>query len=160
MAFSALAVAVMLNGMAAPLFSLILAAGMPAISLTMNVTGFVILAPLTYVLVGRFGLAGAAAAWLIFNCAYYVIVPWVLARRLPLVDVKRFYLRDTLPYALLAIAFFGAGRYFTQGLGVYPTLGIALACGCCYLLVAVALSPALRQVARDSSALVTRRSAA
>jgi len=76
---SILAVAMMLNGVMAPVFSLVLAAGYTQISLAMNVVGFVLLVPATFLLVERFGLAGAATAWLGFNLAYYAIVPGWLA---------------------------------------------------------------------------------
>jgi O-antigen/teichoic acid export membrane protein len=158
-ALSILAAAMMLNGMMSPVFSLILAAGVPIISLYMNAAGFVVLVPLTYFLVKVYGLAGAASAALLFNCAYYLVVPWVLASKLPLVEVGRFYVRDTLPYALLAITAFGAGKYLSAGFGIYATLAVATLSGFLYLLVAMTVSSGLRRMARDSVTLLARRRA-
>lgn len=144
---SILAAAMMFNGAMAPVFSLVLATGFTRISLVMNVAGFAVLVPATFLLVERFGLAGAATAWLGFNLAYYAVVPGWLARHWPHLPLRRFYLADSAPFMLASCATCGVFSWLAGGLGSVPRLGVAVLAGLCSVGLGLLLSPALRQLA-------------
>jgi O-antigen/teichoic acid export membrane protein len=144
---SILAAAMMFNGVMAPVFSLVLATGYTQISLAMNAAGFVVLVPATFLLVERFGLPGAAMAWLGFNLAYYAIVPGWLARLWPFLSLRRFYLVDSAPFLLVSCATCSAFSWLAAGLGPYPRIGVAMLAGVCSLGLGLLISPPLRQLA-------------
>lgn len=110
-ALSILAGGMMLNSMMSVPFSLQLAAGLTMLPLMTNGIALVIMAPLILVLTRSHGLAGAASAWLIGNCLYYVIVPPFMFRRVLRGHLYTWLTRDTLPFLASGIGTFGAARY-------------------------------------------------
>ena len=143
---SILAAAMMFNGVMAPVLSLILATGYTQISLAMNAAGFVLLVPATFLLVERFGLDGAAAAWLGFNLAYYAIVPGWLARLWPAMSLRRFYFADSAPFLLVASACCWLFSWLTLDLGPPLRVGIAFLACLSSIGVGFLLSPPLRRL--------------
>lgn len=154
MTLSITALAMMFNGMMSAPFSLILASGHTRISLYMNGLGLLCLGPATYFLVKAYGMTGAATAWLIFNVIYYLVAPAALARKIPELNLKRFYLEDTLPFGLLSAAIFGLGRWLSAGQGTYLSLAAACACGCIYLAAGLLISTNLRHMAATAPGVV------
>lgn len=146
-ALSLIAAAMMLNGMMSAPFMMILATGFTRISLYMNGIGLAVLAPATYFLTKKYGIAGAAGAWLIFNVAYFSFVPRALARKLPELSLWRFYVEDVLPFMGLGIATFGVGRWLSAGHGNYIGLGAGIVSGLVYLALGLSISPNLRHMA-------------
>jgi O-antigen/teichoic acid export membrane protein len=140
-----LSAAMMLNGVMAPVFSMILATGYTRISLAMNAVGFVVLIPLTLFLVSRQGLTGAACAWLGYNLAYYGTVPAMLARRWGGLGLSRFYLQDSLPFVLTSLVVCGAGSWFAHDAPPLVRLAMAFLAVGLSVAAAVALSAPLRQ---------------
>jgi O-antigen/teichoic acid export membrane protein len=150
---SILASAMMFNGIMAPVFSLILATGYTQISLLMNAAGLAVLIPGTIYLVGAFGLAGAAMAWLGFNVAYYLIVPGWLARRWPHLSLRSFYLEDSAPFLVSSVGIVAVFSWLSAGMGPYARLGVAVAAGCACLGAGLALSAPLREMAMTTLGL-------
>lgn len=134
-ALSILSAAMMLNGMMAPVFSLLLALGQTRIPLVMNAAGLVLLIPATLWLVRHHGLAGGATAWLAFNLAYYVVVPAWLSRRWQGFALGRFYVSDTLPFVVLSIGASALTSFVTAGWNSYARI-VAAAIACAAVLAA------------------------
>jgi O-antigen/teichoic acid export membrane protein len=86
------------------------AAGMTSIAMGVNVLGSLFLLPFMYLVIERFGIAGAGITWLIFNLLYYLIAPHVMHRRILPGHQTKWIFKDTLSFLLLAWALMG-GAY-------------------------------------------------
>jgi O-antigen/teichoic acid export membrane protein len=107
------ALAMIFNSMMSVPFMLQLAAGLTWLPLCTNALGAVVLAPMTYWMVLKFGIAGGALAWLTFNVLYYAIVPQILFRHVLQGHKRDWFLRDTLPFIVMSLLIFGGTSYLT-----------------------------------------------
>jgi O-antigen/teichoic acid export membrane protein len=144
---SVLSAAMMLNGVMAPVFSMILASGYTRISLTMNAAGLAALVPATLWLVDQRGLTGAAVAWLGFNLAYYLIVPTMLARRWRGFSLAPFYLQDSLPFIATSLLVCASCDWLAHGQTAIVRLVVAVLAGGLSLLAGITISLPLREFA-------------
>jgi O-antigen/teichoic acid export membrane protein len=126
---SVLAFAMLLNSSMQVPYALLLAAGRTRISLWINGLGVAILAPLLVVLVREHGIVGGGVAWALFNLAYFFVAPALLHRSVLRGHLRRWLLRDILPFYALAAACYGgaawAGRGDTAGWKPFLLLGAA-----------------------------------
>jgi O-antigen/teichoic acid export membrane protein len=106
-----LAFAMLLNLCMQIPFALQLAAGNTSLPLWTNGLAVVILAPVIVELVRRYGIAGGALAWAVFNVLYYLIVPAIMHRRILPGHWRAWLGRDTLPFLALATACYGAAAW-------------------------------------------------
>jgi O-antigen/teichoic acid export membrane protein len=104
---SILAFAALLNSIMQLPFMLQMAAGIMWISLWNNAINLVILAPLMYFLISRYGVSGAGISWALFNLLYYLIVPHIMHRHILPSEKTGWFLKDTLPLILLGSLPFG-----------------------------------------------------
>lgn len=136
-ALAILAAAMMFNSLMGVPFSLLLAAGLTRVPLAMNAAGALLLTPLTYVLVLRHGITGAAAGWLLFNVLYFLIVPFVMFRHVLQGEYRTWLTRDTFPFVVSALACFGAARWVAGGAAMTVRAGLAAAAMLLYLALVV-----------------------
>lgn len=86
-----------INALVNPPFALRLAAGSLRPVVILNILATLLMAPLAWVLIDRFGMPGGAAAWLVINLLYLLVgVPFMHAGILP-GETPRWMLRDVLP---------------------------------------------------------------
>lgn len=104
---SLLAVAYIFNTMVNLLWRLQLAHGVAWLMVVSNAIALLLLLPTMYVLVGKYGINGAGAGWLIINLMYYFLMPhWMHKRILP-THKWRWYFYDTSFFLLLSWFMFG-----------------------------------------------------
>ena len=115
-----LASALLLNAMMQVPNALQLAAGLTWLPLTHNGISVLVLTPITYVLVSRFGILGAGFSWAIFNGSYYFVIPHIIHRHVMRGHLARWIGRDTMLYALGGIAAVGTTALLTQGVAGSP----------------------------------------
>jgi O-antigen/teichoic acid export membrane protein len=133
---SVLALAALINSMMQVPYALQLASGIVWLPFWTNAIGVLVLTPLTYVCVTRFGIAGAGIAWASFNVMYYGLVPRIMHRHVLRGHLREWVLRDTLPFAVLALSLFGVAYALVHTLpGGWALAGIAGAAAA-YFLVA------------------------
>jgi O-antigen/teichoic acid export membrane protein len=113
---SVLAVGTMLNGFMNVPYMLQLASGWSSFAARMNFVALIIMVPTIVGLISRFGMIGAAYAWILLNAGYIVFAIPLMHRRL-LADEKWFwYLRDLLlPVLGAGSALLVAGPFFPIG---------------------------------------------
>ncbi len=136
-------------------YALQLATGWTRLTLIKNVIAIALLAPLLYVWIGRFGAAGAAAAWFVLNLGYVLFEIPFMHRRLLRGHAVRWYVRDVGAPLLAASLSAGTLRGLVpspRGLAaqaalVGGALVIAFASAC-------ALSPAGRGALRRTVAVM------
>lgn len=112
---SVLAFAMLLNSSMQVPYALLLAAGLTRISLWINGLGVAILAPLLVVLVRAYGIVGGGVAWALFNLVYFLVAPVLLHRTVLRGHLRRWLLRDTLPFYALAAACYGGAAWVGRG---------------------------------------------
>jgi O-antigen/teichoic acid export membrane protein len=110
-ALSTLAFAMLLNACMQVPYALLLAAGLTRISLWINGLGVAALAPLLVVLVRTWGIAGAGAAWAIFNLGYFLAAPPLLHRRVLKGHLLPWLVGDILPFLAAAALCYGTGAW-------------------------------------------------
>jgi len=104
---SLLTVGTALNGVASLPYALQLAYGWTQLSLVVNTTATLLLAPLIYFMSIRYGGVGAATVWVILNSLYILVVLYLMHRRLLQGELGRWYHRD-VGQPLIAVATIGA----------------------------------------------------
>lgn len=102
--FAVFGFANLLNAMMQVPFSLQLAAGITRIALWSNAVSVVLLLPVMYILIRRFGIAGAGISWALFNTMYYLVIPHVMHRYVLPGHMARWFWRDTLPFMVVSMA--------------------------------------------------------
>lgn len=123
-ATSLLALGSIANALVALPYALQLAHGWTTLSFWKNVVALIVLLPSLYWLVGKFGLAGAAAAWLCLNIGYYLLEIPLMHRRILRNEMGSWYAIDTgLPLICCAAAVVTLG---TEGGGGGTRLDAAL----------------------------------
>lgn len=144
-----LAVANVLNAMMQVPFALQLAAGITWIAIVNNLISVVCLLPLMYALISRLGLGGAGVAWVLFNTAYFLIVPHVMHRYVLVGHARRWFLADTLPF-LIAATLVTAAIRIVRDSGADPLVVVicAIVGAAIYASVALKASPELRSLSR------------
>ncbi len=86
-----------INALVNPPFALRLATGSLRPVVILNIVATLLMAPLAWILVDRFGMAGGASAWVVINLLYLLVgVPFMHAGILPR-ETPRWLLRDVLP---------------------------------------------------------------
>lgn len=155
-ALALLAAALLFNTMMSVPFSLLLASGLTWVPLAMNGVGAAMLAPLTYWLVKTDGITGAAVAWLVFNLANYLIVPPIMFRRVLVGEYRAWLFRDTLPFVIVPLVCFGAGRWLSQGGSLLLKGGCVVVASLVYAGVLFALNPALRKTILSVRTILAR----
>ncbi len=126
-------------------FALQLAVGLTWLPLRMNGIGAALMIPVTVVTVSRYGISGAALGWLMFNIAYYLVLPNVLFRHVLVGERWRWVFRDTLPFMTAGVLSFGLADYATfQNIEASPRYGAAMAGCAAYACVSLAWSSDLR----------------
>lgn len=145
---SVLAVAALFNSMMQMPFMLQLAAGITWISLWNNAINLIVLAPLMYFLISRYGVSGAGITWALFNILYYLIVPHIMHRYILPKEKLSWFLRDTLFLALLGVLPFGIIYIF--GYTSITILFIEIVIGSvCYLVAVLLFYPVIRMLVLD-----------
>ena len=102
--------AALFNAMMAIPFMLQLATGMTWLPLYNNGIALLVITPLLYFFVLHFGIGGGALAWLLYNIAYFSILPHFMFRHVLAGEKRRWYFEDTLPFMIFALAVFFAVR--------------------------------------------------
>jgi O-antigen/teichoic acid export membrane protein len=122
-----------------------LAHGIVWIALGFNSISAVVLVPVMYLLISRYGLQGAGIGILLFNLFYYLIVPHIMHRQILPAEKWRWILGDTLSFLVLGAFFYGAAYWLSQGsqkLGVLALL--VSSASLLYALGCLAMHPLLR----------------
>lgn len=108
-------------------YALVLANGWTSLSLKMNCINILLLIPLLYVLVTRYGTIGAGISWFILNSIYMLFFMYFMHQRLLQNEKWNWYLFDILLPALGAIvpvaALWCLGLGESTRLGFVPKLG-------------------------------------
>lgn len=148
--FAVFGFANLLNALMQVPFALQLAAGITWIAIMNNAISVVLLLPFMYLLIQRFGIAGAGLCWAIFNTIYFLLIPHVMHRYVLPGHARQWFLRDTLPFIFVALPI-GAAMRVVRDSGARPLLfGLsAIAGALLYGVVAVALSDVVRSTFRD-----------
>jgi O-antigen/teichoic acid export membrane protein len=134
-----LAAASALHGIMFVPYALTLARGAAGIALRINIVLLLALVPLMTALAARYGVEGAALAWLVVHVAYVVFGGWFTHRSLVPDLALRWLAEDVVFPALLACALGFAGKLLLSGplRGASPYTELmfaALLCGCGWLL--------------------------
>lgn len=142
---SVLAFAGMLNSIMQFPYALQLASGLTWVALWNNGLSVIALAPLTFILVSRFGIVGGGIAWAIFNISYYLVIPQVMHRYILPGHKRAWILNDTLPFIILGLSVFGIAYVIATYIGniwlVYLTITLAFLL---YFFLCLFLFPSLR----------------
>jgi O-antigen/teichoic acid export membrane protein len=141
-----LSVALLLNATLQVPYCMQLAYGLSWIGTVTTGAGLVVVTPLMLFLVGRYGMAGGASAWLILNVGCFAAVPWLLARHVPAAGARRFYLVDTLPFASGAMGACGLVWIMARWLPTAAWLAGAVALALGYVAVSLMCYSALRNL--------------
>jgi O-antigen/teichoic acid export membrane protein len=107
MALSLMAIAAMLNSVMQSSYILQLASGLQRIALFNNIISCLLITPLTYYLVFKYGINGGALSWSIYNVVYFSIIPNITHRHILKGHLRRWYTRDTIPFMVLAVVLTG-----------------------------------------------------
>jgi O-antigen/teichoic acid export membrane protein len=122
LAMSLLAIGNMLHAMLNVPYQLILASGHTWISIAVNAIAIVVLVPLMIVLIPKWGTAGAATAWLIWNIFGFLAMPWLLHRVVLQGHKADWYFRDTLPFLVTGLVCFSVGAFLAAHVSPGPGL--------------------------------------
>lgn len=114
---SLITVGTALNGLTSVASYLQSAAGWPGLILRTNFVLALVLVPMLWVLVPRFGPIGAAAVWIIINGAYLVFTVPIMHRRLLRGELGRWYFADLLlPVVAVSVVAIPARLLMPMGL--------------------------------------------
>jgi O-antigen/teichoic acid export membrane protein len=142
-----LGLAALFNGMMAVPFALQLATGMTWLPLANNGIALIVMGPVIYVLVTRFGIAGGSIAWLLFNILYYTILPQFMFRHVLRSHKKTWYFRDTLPFMGLAMGLAAGVKFWCDGLeSIYFQAAVAALGAGVYLAAGIGFSRTLQSM--------------
>ncbi len=100
-----------LNGLTALTYALQLSHGWTGIGLRINIFLIIFLGPSIYLMASHYGALGGAAAWLILNCVYAVVVVPFTHRRLLRGEARRWYIEDIAPPFIATLVVTGLGRW-------------------------------------------------
>lgn len=147
---SILSLAAIFNSMMQIPFMLQLAAGITWITLWNMAINLIVLTPLMYILINRFGVAGAGISWAVYNFFYYTIVPHIMYRHVLHEEKKSWYFKDTLPFIVLGLVIFGVVYLAQPSIHTKAFLFLSILIGCLVYLVSTAmLFPAIRWAILD-----------
>ncbi|MEW6083517.1 MAG: oligosaccharide flippase family protein [Chloroflexota bacterium] len=145
---SILAVAALFNSMMQLPFMLQLAAGITWISLWNNFINLIVLAPIMYFLISRYGVAGAGISWALFNLLYFLVVPHVMHRHVLPNEKVSWFLKDTL-----FLIFLGTLPFVVIHMVGYKSLAMLffeiMLSGIFYLVIVLLFYPAIRMAVKD-----------
>lgn len=144
---SLITVGTTLNGLTSVAAYLQSAAGWPGLILRTNFILALLLVPMLWVVVPRFGPIGAAAVWIIINAAYLVSTVPIMHRRLLCGELGRWYLADLL-LPLIAVASVGLPARLLMPVGL-STFGQLVFLGCVWATAvasAMVVTPAMKPV--------------
>ncbi len=145
---SILAFAALFNSMMQLPFMLQLAAGITWISLWNNFINLVVLAPVMFLLISRYGMAGAGISWALFNVLYYLIIPHIMHRYILPNEKTIWFLKDTL--LLMVLGFLPFWVVYLAGYANPIMLFIEVIFGCIlYVSVVLLLYPVIRMAVID-----------
>jgi O-antigen/teichoic acid export membrane protein len=113
-ALALLSLASLLNCFMGPAQSLNMASGHATIPLWTNLTGVLVLAPMSAYLITHYGILGAGYSWVVFNLGYFLIVPHFIHRRTLPGHLKSWYLKDILPFILLGLVLFPPAAWISS----------------------------------------------
>ncbi len=82
----------------------------PGSLLKISAVSAIIYVPILYGLISHWGIDGAAAAWLLLNAGYVLVIIPTVHRRILNIPVLPWYFRTLLPFVLLGSATFGCAR--------------------------------------------------
>lgn len=157
-ALAILAAAMLFNSVTSLAFSLLLSAGLTWAPLAMNGLGALVLAPVTIGLVRWDGITGAAYAWLAFNLVNFVVLPFVVFRRVLRVDFRVWLRRDTLPLMLLGAGLFGVARWSVDEAALAPRIVAVVVAGALYVVAGLRFAPTVRAWTHPLLGALRRRS--
>lgn len=143
-----------LHGMMHIPYALQLAYGWTSLTMITNAVMAAVLAPLMFGIARRFGAPGAAAVWLLLNCAYVLVVVPLMHRRYLKGETAAWYVRDLLLPLLastLAAAIWRAAA--PRQLPLIQSAAVVAGCIVTAFIAAVVATPAAREelVARGSA---------
>jgi len=139
-------------------FALQLAAGITWIAITNNAISIALLLPLMYVLIQRYGIAGAGVSWALFNVVYFLLIPHVMHRLLLRGHAKKWFLQDNLPFLAGALLIGWGVRAVRESVPRFAFVAVAAITGVVlYALLVWTLSERSRALVR--SLLLRRRMA-
>jgi hypothetical protein len=126
------------------------AAGYPMVMTTTNVVAVAFIVPAIVVATRTFGVAGAAAVWVVLNSIYVVVAVPRVHRRVLRGELWRWYANDLLKPAVVAAAVAGAARLLMpDGLNAAGTIAYVGAAGVVTALVTAAVLPHVVTVVRN-----------
>lgn len=136
-----------LNGLMGLPLSLQLAYGWTRLSIYKNIVAVVLVTPLLFFLVARYGAIGAAITWVVLNAGYFLLEVPVMHRRILRTEMWRWYFidvaRPVLPAVLITSAMYwrfsvpssvSTGLLTLSGFGLLALLGTAAATPLCWRL--------------------------
>ncbi|MGZ8851505.1 MAG: hypothetical protein ACXW3E_14420, partial [Thermoanaerobaculia bacterium] len=132
-----------LNGMMTPPYALQLANGASSLGLSISSAQLVVYVPAVIVLASRYGVLGAAAAWVFINAAY-VLVGIPITHRRFLGTAGFDWIRDVGPPLVAAFAVTGGASLFHLRMQRLPQLLWITAVGVLATLAALAFAPSIR----------------
>ena len=127
---SILAIGSTLNALMNMPYALQLASGWTSLSLYINIGSAIVLIPSLLILIPKWGLAGAAAAWVLVNVASFSINVPLMHRRLLRGEKLRWYLEDIgLPALAAIVPILFARMMLKDNAGAVQQVGVILASG-------------------------------
>jgi O-antigen/teichoic acid export membrane protein len=143
---SILIIGTALNGLMNLPYGLQLAYAWTTLSLYTNIIASIILVPMIYFLATRYGVIGAASAWVILNSGYVLIGIQIMHSRLLKGEQWRWYWQDvTLPASVALALTFIAQLVIPQGLQTFMLISVLLFILGLSSLAAALAAPAVRQ---------------
>jgi O-antigen/teichoic acid export membrane protein len=140
-----LAFSSLLNAMTFIPFSLNIASGNTLVPLWNNIVAVMILAPLYFFFIQKFGVVGGALPWLIFNILYIIFFPIITHRYILKSEYNKWLLQDTLPFIFGGILIFGAAYLGSKLISMDFIVPASIIAGCAlYLVVMLILFPRIR----------------
>jgi O-antigen/teichoic acid export membrane protein len=151
--FSVFGFAFLLNALMQVPFALQLAAGITWIAIINNAISIALLLPLMYVLIQRFGIAGAGVSWALFNTVYFLLIPHVMHRYILPGHARRWFFQDSLPFLVGALLIgWGVRAVRESHTGPLALAAAAVAGGLLYAALVWVLSDMVRGFVRELSA--------
>ncbi len=152
------------NAMVSGAYIVAVACGRPSIPLKVNALGVAIYVPLLYWLIGAFGLAGAALAWIVLNLYYFGSLVRTVHRQILDVPLLEWFRRCSAPFILTGGISFGGMKIISDMVTfdgvVWLALCIAAICYVAigYRLLSSELAASFAGAMRAYSYLLTRKS--
>lgn len=147
---SILAFAYSFNAMMQIPMSVQYAAGLTSIAVALNILGVMFCLPVMYLMVDRFGVAGAGVTWVIFNVCHFLITPQFMHRRLLKGEKTAWFFQDTLPFMGLAALLMGGGWAAARAFGDVAAFVAFCVGGIVYVAITYSLYPAIRSITNST----------